>query len=209
MKKILLLAGVACLTAANASAFEFNPYVAAKAKYMIGQSEIKAKGVDEGKIKAHDSVWGGSIAAGTIYPVSTGKFRFEVEYTKNADAEKNIKGGPKMKVKTQAALFNVYFDLDLQGMPYLTPYAGVGLGWGRSEFSGLNSHLNEKDDGAAMQIGVGVGYRVSNHAVLDLGYRYITYGDFDKEYRVPGYYYEKFDYKPHAHEITMGLRYEF
>lgn len=86
---------------------------------MIGQSEIRAKGVDEGKLKAHDSVWGGSIAAGTIYPVSTGKFRFEVEYTKNADAEKNIKGGPKMKVKTQAALFNVYFDLDLQGMPYL------------------------------------------------------------------------------------------
>ena len=114
-----------------------------------------------------------------------------------------------MKVKTQAALSNVYFDLDLQGVPNLTPYAGVGLGWGRSEFSGINSTINEKDDGAAMQIGAGVGYRVSNHAVLDLGYRYITYGDFDKEYRIPGYYYEKFDYKPHAHEITLGLRYEF
>lgn len=209
MNKVLLLASAMCFVTASASAFEFNPYVSAKAKYMIGQSEIKAKGVYEGKLKAHDSVWGGSVAAGTIYPVSTGKFRFEVEYTKNADAKKNLKNGPEMKVKTQAALFNVYFDLDLQGVPSLTPYAGVGLGWGRSEFSGISSVIDEKDDGAAMQIGAGLGYRISNHAVLDLGYRYITYGDFDKEYRVPGVTYEKFDYKPHAHEITLGLRYEF
>ncbi|MBR1600640.1 MAG: porin family protein [Alphaproteobacteria bacterium] len=207
MKKILLLAGVACLVAANVSAFEFNPYVAAKAKYMLARNEIKATGVNEGKVKAHDDVWGGSVAAGTIYPVSTGNFRFEIEYTKNADAKKHLKNGPEMKVKTQAALFNVYFDLDMQSQIPVTPYAGVGLGWGRSEFSAGN--LKNKEDGVALQIGAGIGYRVCEHAVLDFGYRYITYGDFDKEYRIPGSYYEKYDYKPHAHEFTLGLRYEF
>lgn len=206
MRKVLLLAGVACLAAANASAFEFNPYLSAKAKYTLARNEIEATGVNEGKIKIDDDIGGGSIAAGTIYPVATGKFRLEVEYTRNTDAKKAIKG-VETKVKTQAALFNVYFDLDLQGIPSLTPYAGVGLGWGESKF--VLGTASEKEDGAAMQIGAGLGYRLSNHAVLDLGYRYITYGDFDKEYRVPGVSYEKYDFKPRAHEISLGLRYEF
>lgn len=204
MNKILLLAGAMCLVSTSASAFDFNPYVSAKAKYMLARDEIKSTGVYEGKGKIHDNIWGGSIAAGTIYPVSTGKFRLEVEYTKNADAKKH-----NAKVKTQAALFNLYFDLDMPNNIPVTPYAGVGLGWGRSEFSGINSIIDEKDDGAAMQIGVGLGYRMSNHAVWDLGYRYITYGDFDKEYRIPGVTYEKYEYKPRAHEFTLGLRYEF
>lgn len=201
MKKILLLAGVACLAAANASAFEFNPYVAAKAKYLLARNEVKATGSIENKAKLHDDIWGGSIAAGTIYPVSTGNFRFEVEYTKNADAKKSF-GDEEIKVKTQAALFNVYFDLDLRGQLPVTPYAGVGLGWGQSKFGDI------KEDGAAMQIGAGVAYKICDHTSVDLGYRYITYGDFDKEYHA-GLMYEKYDYKPHAHEFTLGLRYEF
>lgn len=203
MKKILLLAGVACLAAANAYAFDFNPYVAAKAKYLLARNEIKATGSIEGKDKAHDNIWGGSIAAGTIYPVSTGDFRLEIEYTKNADAKKN-----GAKVKTQGALFNVYYDLDMQGQLPITPYAGVGLGWGRTEISGVNSLIDEKDDGVALQIGAGVSYKVCDHTSVDLGYRYITYGDFDKEYHA-GMMYEKFEYKPHAHEFSLGLRYEF
>jgi opacity protein-like surface antigen len=206
MKKVLLLAGVACLAAANASAFEFNPYVSAKAKYTIARNEVEATGVDEYKVKINDELGGGSIAAGTIYPVSTGKFRFEIEYTKNADAKKTVYD-VDTKVKTQAALLNVYFDLDMPSNIPVTPYAGVGLGWGQSKF--ITEGSTEKEDGAALQIGAGIGYRVCDHAVLDLGYRYITYGDFDKEVRIPGYYYEKYDFKPRAHEISLGLRYEF
>ena len=36
----------------------------------------------------------------------------------------------------------------------------------------------------------------------------MTYGDFDKEYR-NGLIYEKIDYKPRAHEILLGIRYDF
>ena len=201
MKKILLLASVVCLAAANASAFEFNPYVAAKAKYALARNELKVTGVDEGKGKINDDVWGGSLAVGTVYPVMNGDFRFELEYTKNADAEKN-----KAKVKTQAVLFNVYYDFNLNTTIPVKPYVGVGLGWGRPEFE---IGKNVKDDGAAMQIGAGVSYKLSEHTVADFGYRYITYGDFDEEYRIPGYMYEKVEYKPRAHEFLLGVRYEF
>lgn len=202
MQKILLMAGVACLFAANASAFQFNPYIAAKAKYALSRNEAKMTGVNEGKAKLHDDVWGGSIALGNTYKVSNGDFRLELEYTKNGDAKKH-----HAKIKTQGALFNVYYDFNLRTVVPIKPYVGVGLGWGRAEFESRGSSV--KDNGVSMQIGAGVSYKICNHTNLDLGYRYITYGDFDKEYRIPGYSYEKIDYKPRAHEFLLGVRYEF
>lgn len=201
MKKILLLAGVACLAAANASAFDFNPYVAAKAKYAFSRNEIKVTGVEEGKAKLNKDVWGGSLAVGHTYYVDNGDFRLELEYTKNGDAKKD-----GAKVKTQGVLFNVYYDFDLRTAVPVKPYVGLGLGWGRAEFEGVGE--SEKEDGASMQIGAGVSYKVCDHTSVDLGYRYITYGDFDKEYHAPGMY-EKFEYKPRAHEILLGVRYDF
>jgi len=202
MRKILLLASVACFTASSASAFEFNPYVAAKAKYAFERNEVKITGTFEGKDKLNDDVWGGSLALGTIYHVMNGDFRFELEYTQNADAKKE-----NAKVKTQGVLFNVYYDFNLEAPIPVKPYVGAGLGWGHAELEGAAKKV--KDDGVSMQIGGGVSYKVSEQVAFDLGYRYITYGDFDEEYRVPGLLYEKYEYKPRAHEILLGVRYEF
>ncbi|MBP5352915.1 MAG: porin family protein [Alphaproteobacteria bacterium] len=201
MRKILLLAGVTCFAAANASAFDFNPYVAAKAKYVFARNEAKVTGSFEGKGKLNDEVWGGSIAAGNIFNVINGDFRIEVEYTKNGDAKKD--GG---KIKTQGVLFNAYYDFDLRTAIPVTPYVGVGLGWGRTEISGGNEHI--KESGAAMQIGAGINYRIYDRTSIDFGYRYITYGDFEKKYHA-GVIYEKTDYKPRAHELLLGVRYDF
>ena len=200
MKKLLLLASVACFAAANASALTFNPYVAARAKYAFARHEAKITGSYEGKSKFHDDIWGGSIALGNTHSLTTGDLRMEVEYTKNADAKKD-----GMKAETQAVLFNVYYDLNLDTTLPIKPYAGVGLGWGRTEYKDRSSI---KEDGVAMQIGAGVNYKVCDRTSIDFGYRYITYGDFDKEYRA-GLIYEKVDYKPRAHELLLGLRYEF
>lgn len=112
-----------------------------------------------------------------------------------------------MKIETQGVLFNVYYDFNLRTYVPLKPYVGVGLGWGRAEFKA--PHWNIKDDGVSMQIGAGVNYKICEHTSVDLGYRYITYGDFDKEYRIPSVAYEKVEYKPRAHEILFGVRYEF
>lgn len=205
MNKVLLLTGATCLLALNASAFEFNPYISAKAKYAFSRNEVKLTGTTEGKIKANDDIFGGSLALGTIWPVENGDFRFEVEYTKNADAEKKI-GGINAKVKTQAVLFNVYYDFNLNLPVAVKPYVTAGLGWGQSEFS-LGSS-SKKEHSAAMQIGTGVSYQLCDHMSFDLGYRYITYGDFDETYRGAGTYI-KADYKPRAHEVLLGLRYAF
>ena len=126
----------------------------------------------------------------------------ELEYTHNGDAKKN-----DVKIKTQGLLLNVYYDFDLKTAVPVKPYVGAGLGWGRAEFEG--SHSSVKDNGVSAQIGAGVNYKICEHTSLDLGYRYITYGDFDKEYRIPGIAYEKVEYKPRAHELMLGLRYEF
>ncbi len=202
MKKFLLLASAVCLAATSVSAYEFNPYVVAKAKYAFARNKVKVTGTYEGKGKLNDEIFGGSIAVGNTYNVMNGDFRLELEYTKNADAkEKNV------KVKTQGVLLNVYYDFNLRTIVSLKPYVGVGMGWGRAELKGTSN--NVKDNGVSMQIGGGVNYQLSEHVVADLGYRYITYGDFDKEYRIPGVLYEKYDYKPRAHEILLGLRYEF
>ena len=201
MRKVLLLAGIACFAAANASAFDFNPYIAAKAKYAFARNEAKMTGSFEGKDKLNDEVWGGSIAAGNIFNVINGDFRLEIEYTKNADAKKD-----GAKIKTQGLLFNAYYDFDLRTAIPVTPYVGVGLGWGRTEISGTGK--STKETGAAMQIGAGINYKIFDRTNIDFGYRYITYGDFDKEYRA-GIVYEKVDYKPRAHELLLGVRYEF
>lgn len=199
MRKILLLASAVCFAATTASAFEFNPYVAARAKYAFSRNEVKAKGSYNAKAKLNDDVWGGSVAAGTIWNLENGDFRFELEYTKNADAKKK-----NAKVKTQGVLFNVYYDFNLQNLP-IKPYIGAGLGWGRSEWEGDG---RVKDDSASAQIGAGASYHLNENVAFDLGYRYITYGDFDEERRV-GWIYEKYDYRPRAHEILLGVRYKF
>lgn len=202
MRKILLLASAVCFAATSVSAYEFNPYIAAKAKYALSRNEVKVTGSYEGKGKLNDEVYGGSLAVGNIYGVENGDFRLELEYTKNADAKKD-----NAKVKTQGVLFNVYYDFNLKTVVPLKPYVGVGMGWGRAELEKDNVG-SIKDDGVSMQIGAGLNYKICQHTTLDLGYRYITYGDFEKEYHF-GVVYEKDEYKPRAHEFLLGVRYEF
>ena len=127
MKKILLLASAVCLAATSVSAYEFNPYVSAKAKYAFARNKVKVTGTYEGKDKLNDEIFGGSIAVGNTYNVMNGDFRLELEYTKNADAkEKNV------KVKTQGVLLNVYYDFNLRTVVPLKPYVGVGMEIGRA-----------------------------------------------------------------------------
>lgn len=202
MRKILLLASALCIAATSVSAYEFNPYVAARAKYAFARNKVKVTGTFEGKDTLNDEIFGGSVAVGNTYNVMNGDFRLELEYTKNADAKEK-----HAKVKTQGVLLNVYYDFNLRNDIPLTPYIGAGMGWGRAELKAPGNSV--KDNGVSAQIGAGINYRLCEHTVVDLGYRYITYDDFDKEYRVPGYLYEKYEYKPRAHEILLGVRYEF
>lgn len=121
-------------------------------------------------------------------------------------------------IQTYTAMFNVYKDLGVyRGF---TPYIGAGIGVAYHDvdevyFTGNPNLVNriegEHDIAFAWALMAGVGYQVSDRAILDLGYRYINMGDAQSG-RVdsagfvnPRVQIEDID----AHEIKVGMRYHF
>ena len=229
MKKTLLLAGAACLFASQAMAFNVNPYVSAKVKYSMMDNSWKSSETDRlvngevynfgENINIDDKVFGGSIALGLKAPLNYGALRTEIEYSRNGNAKKSHTDeyGDKYetKLESQSFLFNAYYDFDTHTA--FTPYVGGGLGFARLK-SSINWDEFPEDNGSmknthfAWQLGAGVAYDINEHVALDLGYRYIDYGDFDKSSSYGDDWgtetsTDKIESK--AHEIMLGLRYTF
>lgn len=214
MKKTLLLAGVACLFSSQAMAFNINPYVSAKLKYSIMDNSEKANFEDEVFLyeadwDIDDKVFGGSVAVGLQAPFAHGALRGEFEYNLNADAEKNItfdglEGKFKTKLESQAYLINAYYDIYTN--TNFVPYIGAGLGAARLKASLENENIS--DTSFAWQIGAGVAYQINPNIAVDLGYRYIDFGDIS-ETDVEDGFPEKDKIESKAHEIMLGLRYTF
>ena len=216
MKKTLLLAGVACLFTSQTMALNMNPYVSAKLKYSIMDNSAKSNFEDEVySYKANwdidDKVFGGSVALGIQAPFTNGAIRGEFEYSLNADAEKNISFTGlegykfKTKLKSQTLLFNAYYDVKTN--TNFVPYIGAGLGAARLKAS-LEGE-SASDTTFAWQIGGGVAYNINENLAVDLGYRYINSGDINKTYIDEDGFPEKDKLEAKAHEIMLGLRYNF
>ena len=210
MKKTLLLATIATsIFALNANAMDFNPYVSAKLKYAVMDNSVDGtyKNNESGyeyKWDVDDNVFGGSIALGVFTPLENGAFRTEVEYTKNAEAEKTNFSIIKAKAETQAVLANLYYDINTGSK--LTPYIGAGIGGAKVKFS-VEDESEDKTT-FAWQIGAGIAYALTDKLSLDMGYRFIHYGDFTQDEELfDEYEHDKFESK--AHEIHLGLRYNF
>ena len=81
-------------------------------------------------------------------------------------------------------LINGYYDF--KNRSAFTPYVSAGLGFAQVEFNNLNisrlgfSGSNDKDTVFAYQIGIGVGYAVTEKVTIDVKYRY--FGTEDSEY---------------------------
>lgn len=210
MNKTLLLAGVAaCLFSANANAFDATPYVSAKLRYSDMSTDIKMADTFD----VDDKVLGGSVAAGVSTKVNGGSVRAELEYNKNADAEKThgvvylnenddlVEGNGKFKVKSQSVMLNAYYDIDTGSK--LTPYVGAGIGYaklkGTLTIDG-KSMGSMDDNNFAWQVGAGVGYALNDNVSLDAGYRYVDYGDFTEDGT---------KLETSAHELYVGARYAF
>jgi opacity protein-like surface antigen len=121
-------------------------------------------------------------------------------------------------VKSYTLMANAYKDFGNFGG--LTPYvgAGVGLAYNRMDetyFTGnpfLTSRIQKNDDLAlAWSLMAGVGYQVSDRAVLDFGYRYMDLGKVTS-----GNVDDQRNFNPRvrvdelvSHEFKVGLRYHF
>ena len=197
MKKMLLLAGVASVFAFNANAFEFSPYLSAKAKYAFTDNSVS---VANDKHSIDKNLFGGSAALGLRFPFCNhSALRIEAEYNRTADAKKTfhddvIEG--QGKVRVQALMFNAYYDISTK-TPF-TPYIGAGMGGARLKYSQGDRAIHQTE--FAWQVGLGVSYEFNSHLSADLGYRYVDYGKFSEN---------KTEVEAKANEIMLGLRYTF
>jgi opacity protein-like surface antigen len=121
-------------------------------------------------------------------------------------------------VKTTTLMFNAYYDLGR--FASVTPYVGAGVGVAHNEtgevyFTG-NPALTNRIEGAdrwslAWSLMAGIGWQVSERAVLDFGYRYIDMGKAESGtidtagFTNPKVRIDDLD----AHEFKVGLRYYF
>ena len=114
-------------------------------------------------------------------------------------------GGVDLSFKSYSYMWNNYIDF----APYywLSPYAGVGLGFTKMKFNSKscdafgyctddNSWFNHSPTRFTWTLGGGLTVKVTNRFNVDAGYRYYDMGAIHKM-------------DVHAHEIYGGMRYVF
>jgi opacity protein-like surface antigen len=121
-------------------------------------------------------------------------------------------------VKSYTAMVNAYWDLgNFRG---ITPYLGAGVGVAYNRMSEVyftdNPALVNRIEGAsraslAWSLMAGIGWQVSDRAILDIGYRYMDYGKANSG-RVDSAGFVNPAVRVDdltAHEFKVGLRYHF
>lgn len=123
----------------------------------------------------------------------------------------------KTEIKSYTMMFNAYHDLGKMGG--FVPYVGAGLGWAYHKMGEVtidnvntpNRILAEDKLSFAWALMAGVGYQISDRAILDVGYRFIdlglargSHGDNTLSWNPR---LEIDDMR--SHEIKVGLRYHF
>jgi opacity protein-like surface antigen len=97
---------------------------------------------------------------------------------------------------------NGYYDFTNSSQ--LTPYISAGIGVAQVEVNDLavlGIPVGSEDDTVfAYQLGVGVGYSVTDAITLDMKYRYFATADPD---------FDGIDGECASHNVYLGLRYNF
>lgn len=117
------------------------------------------------------------------------------------------------KYDIQTGFANFYYDIKT-GTSF-TPYVGAGLGvaWINQKVSensaAVNFGGNHDTTNFAWNLGAGVGYSLTDNIVIDLGYRYTSFGDAKKinGAAIATTHLQTKDIT--AHEALLGLRYQF
>ncbi len=121
-------------------------------------------------------------------------------------------------VKTYTAMVNVYKDLGKFGN--VTPYVGAGVGVAYNQMSEVyftgnpaltNRIAGDNDISLAWSLMAGIGYQISDRAILDVGYRYMDLGKISSQrHDNAGNINPRVTVDDMAgHEFKVGLRYHF
>ncbi|MDO8876319.1 MAG: porin family protein [Pseudolabrys sp.] len=160
-----------------------------------------------------DDKMGNSIVAGLGGGIKTEWLRTDVtiDFATPMKYEAPL-GGTSAKVSATTFLFNGYLDL---GTWYrATPYIGAGAGTARMSVSDYTSTALPPFTGDTARTRwnfawagmAGVAYAISPNTMVDLGYRYINFGDVTTGSDVFGSMTLK---QIAAHEVRVGLRWSF
>lgn len=130
---------------------------------------------------------GYALGAALGYDFSKFRVEGEISYQKN-DVNKIGAQGVFFDATGDSValsfLINGYYDFINSSA--FTPYISAGLGFAQVEFNDLDisssgfSGSNDKDTVFAYQVGIGVGYAVTEKVTIDVKYRY--FGTEDSEY---------------------------
>ena len=129
------------------------------------------------------------LALGVALGYDFNRFRVEgeISYQKNDIEKISAQGVPFDPTGDAAALsflINGYYDFVNRSA--FTPYISAGLGFAQVEFNDLDisrigfSGSSDTDTVFAYQIGIGVGYALTEKFIIDVKYRY--FGTEDSEY---------------------------
>ena len=225
MKKFLLLAGVACLFAANANAatVRLNQYVSGKVSYDWNRDKVKL--AQDGVIsKAHlsDETFGSHVA----YGLQAGFVRGEMELNysqpqthKSTVAGDNTAGVAaestdlKMKINKHSLMGNAYFDF--LNCTSWTPYvgAGIGLSWLKAKqfaytADGKFKNFDKSVYTLGWQVMAGIAYKINSRWTIDAGYRFADLGRIRKHEIIEGIS-QTAKIKIRDHSALLGIRYTF
>ncbi len=183
-------------------------------------------GYNWGRLDGAESAFGytdptdSSLGDGVMFGVGAGfksqwlRTDFTVDYSLPLKYQGTIAtlGDVTAKISAVSGLFNGYIDL---GTWYnITPYIGAGTGAAylrafdytstlAPPFSGDTTHTQWNFSWAVM---AGFGYVVTPHLMVDLGYRYIDFGDVQTANDSFG---SMTFQNVAAHEVRLGLRWSF
>ena len=132
-----------------------------------------------------------------------GDFRVAADYT-HYKTRKDHEQGPSYtldsKIKLQSVGVSAIYDFDLNSP--VKPYVGARVGLNRFSYDdddrreGYHATETFRKTKTGLGVMTGVGYDINQNVVLDAGYRYNHWGNFD-------------GIKVHTHEVSAGVRVKF
>ncbi len=165
----LLLAGMWATPAMAA------PYVSVSAGLgLLNDSDVSTSGGTVNNLIGYKA----GVPVGVAVGVKSDEFRLEgaVGYqSHNIDTVAGVAQNTNFDVSIWSFMANGYYDISA-GSSSITPYLTAGLGFDAVNGSGDGGGSFDSTV-FAWQVGAGVGFKVSENTVFDLGYRYFRASD--------------------------------
>ncbi|WP_255733909.1 opacity family porin [Neisseria sp. Dent CA1/247] len=132
----------------------------------------------------------------------SGTFNYKLKLTKKIKTNIKLKYRDEGRVRFNSAGLSAAYDFPLSDK--VKPYVGARLAHNRIDVRikktlpqvGKTVHFHKKKSGLGAGVSAGVGFKLNEKAVMDVGYRYNYWGKFQHV-------------KIHRNEIAAGLRVTF